>query len=246
MHLTLKMLGFDMIGDFVNVYTNYNLEPHFPKKYFDRIVMKYDTAFNKKTAEFWEENRPVALESDEQRDFQYRDSIAKLERDSMFTRLTLDSLRKRRKPISVKDIVWGGVNHQFFGKKGIFNYNIKPLLTRLQYNTVEGVSLGVEQSLTLRPARSNMEYILGLDSRYGFSNTHFNSFATLTMQRRTSNLIKTNYLRFSGGKRLSQFNHDNPIDEFTNSIFTLFWRKNFMKVYENWFGAAEFSTKTER
>src|SRR5690606_18030131 len=31
MHLTLKMLGFDMIGDFVNVYTNYNLEPHFPK-----------------------------------------------------------------------------------------------------------------------------------------------------------------------------------------------------------------------
>ena len=43
---------------------------------------------------------------------------------------------------------------------------------------------------------------------------------------------------FSGGKRVSQFNPDNPIGPVLNEFYTLFFRDNYMKIYENYFGSA--------
>ncbi|HEX9509658.1 MAG TPA: DUF5686 and carboxypeptidase regulatory-like domain-containing protein [Puia sp.] len=39
----------------------------------------------------------------------------------------------------------------------------------------------------------------------------------------------------SGGKRVSQFNPANPISEYLNDFYTLFVRRNYMKIYENYF-----------
>ena len=71
------MFGFDFSGGFVNVYTDYNINPGFAKKYFGRTIMKYDTAFNKKDTSYWNKIRPVALELDERRDFVFKDSLSK-------------------------------------------------------------------------------------------------------------------------------------------------------------------------
>jgi hypothetical protein len=49
----------------------------------------------------------------------------------------------------------------------------------------------------------------------------------------------------SGGKRISQFNHDDPIDPLTNELYTLLFKKNYMKLYENWFGAIEYNNRFE-
>ena len=46
----------------------------------------------------------------------------------------------------------------------------------------------------------------------------------------------------SGGKRVSQFNPDNPISEYLNDFYTLFLRRNYMKIYENYFA----EIKTDR
>jgi Family of unknown function (DUF5686) len=40
----------------------------------------------------------------------------------------------------------------------------------------------------------------------------------------------------SGGKRVSQFNPDDPISELVNGAYTLLLRRNYMKIYENYFG----------
>lgn len=245
MYLTMKTFGFDITGNFVNVYDEYDLTPGFSKKHFNRVVMKYDTAFNKKDSIYWEKARPVALENDEKRDYEFRDSLAKVERDSFYTRRNIDSLRKKQKPISLKDLVWSGVNHNFYGKKRTVQYSMKPLIPQLEYNTVEGLAISAEQTFVIRPAKSKLEYHLNWDTRYGTSNSHLNSFGELKIQPRTRNLLQPDYFRIAGGKRLSQFNHDNPIDPLTNAIFTLFWRKNFMKLYENWFGTIEYNTRTE-
>ena len=42
---------------------------------------------------------------------------------------------------------------------------------------------------------------------------------------------------------LSQFNHDEPIDELTNSVYTLFYKRNYMKLYENWFGSIAYNNR---
>jgi hypothetical protein len=244
-YVTVKLMGFDFAGNFVNIYSDYNLVPGFTKKYFDRILMKYDTAFNKKDSSYWNAVRPVALEQDEKRDFVFKDSIAKVYRDFFLTRHNIDSLRKNQKPITLKGIVWSGAHHNFYGKKLTINYSLKPLLTQLEYNTVEGLSAGVNQSFRFFGKKASHIYTLDWNTRYGFSNTHLNSNADLTIRSKKDNFIRNRYLKLSGGKRLSQFNHESPVGPLPNSITTLFFKRNYMKLYENWFGEAEYNTKTE-
>ena len=245
-YLTMKLMGFDFTGNFVNVYTDYNLAPGFTKKYFDRTLMKYDTAFNKKDSVYWNTIRPVALEQDEKRNFVFKDSVARVFRDSFLTRRNLDSLRKNQKPISIKNIFWSGINHNFYGHKKVIYYSAKPLIRTLDYNTVEGLAIVAEQTFNYYPRKGRNNYKLDWNSRYGISNTHFNSYADLTIKGRRFNAnIRNRYLKLSGGKRLSQFNHESPLEPLSNAITTLFWKENYLKVYENWFGRMEYNTKTE-
>lgn len=240
-YVAVKKLGFDFAGNFVNVYTNYNINPGFRKKFFDRILMKYDSAYNRKDSNYWSAVRPIPLESYEKRDFVLKDSLAKIERDSFLTSRNIDSLRKNQKPMTVRGILWRGDRHTFYSKKVFTTYSIKPLITKLEYNTVEGISLNVVQSLNISPLKARHSFTLDWYNRYGFSNTHFNSYADLTIRKRQRFSFQNHYIRISGGKRISQFNQDNPIDPFTNALYTLLYKKNYMKLYENWFGSAEYN-----
>ena len=236
-YVAVKKLGFDFAGNFVNVYSDYDLVPAFPKKYFDRIVMKYDSAFNKKDTNYWNLTRPVALENDEKRDFIFKDSINKVFRDSFYTRRNIDSLNKNRKRLTVKSFLWSGVSRYHYTKKMTRSYTLEPLIKKIQYNTVEGLSLHVNQSLLLNPRKGRFVYRLSSRTQYGFSNTHLNSSGALTIQKKGPS-PRVQYLQLSGGKRLLQFNADNPITPLTNALYTLLAKENYMKLYENWFGKA--------
>jgi len=243
-YLVFKQFGFHITGNFVNVYNDYDINPGFDKKHFGRVLMKYDTAFNKKDTVYWNRTRPVALENDEKQNFIFKDSISQIGRDSALSKQHLDSLRKHQKPITLKGVFWSGQGHNFYGKKSTLSWHLKPLLTQAEYNTVEGVSLNIEQSFNLWRAKSRYSYQLNWNTRYGFSNTHLNSYADLTIRPKSLS-YRNRYLRLAGGKRLSQFNQDNPIDPLTNAAYTLFGKKNYMKLYENWFGRIEYNNKLE-
>jgi hypothetical protein len=239
-----NQFGFHISGSFVNVYSDYNLDPGFEQKHFGRTFMKYDTAFNRKDSLYWNNIRPVALENDEKRDFVFKDSISRIRRDSLRSKRHLDSLRKNQKPISIIGIVWSGQSYNFYSKKTTLNWRLKPLIQQVEYNTVEGVSLNVEQTYTYNKSKSKYEYVLDWNTRYGFSNTHLNSWAELAIKPRGLS-FRNRYLKLAGGKRLSQFNQDNPINPLTNAAYTLLGKKNYMKVYENWFGRMEYNNKLE-
>jgi hypothetical protein len=222
-YVAVKMLGFDFTGNFVNVYSDYNLAPGFGRRYFNRVVMKYDTAFNRKDTTYWNKVRPVALEQDEQRNFVFKDSVARANLDSLQSRRYLDSLRRNQKPVSLKNIFWSGVDHNFYNPTASLNYHAKPLVRGIDYNTVEGLALVADQQFSYNPRKGKISYRLDWNSRYGFANSHFNSYADITFRSRTLNAnLRNRYLRLSGGKRLSQFNHESPVDALSNMITTLF------------------------
>lgn len=235
-----NLFGFDMTGDFLNVYSNYDLNPGFRKQYFDRVLMKYNTAFNKRDSLYWQAMRPVPLEADEKRDFLIKDSMYRFESDSMYTQSTIDSLRKAQKPVRLKQFVRGGVNRNFYSTTAYKTYYHDPLLNGLQYNTVEGVVLSAQQGFRIRPRAGNVNYELNLNTRYGFSNTHFNFFATFIIRSKRSAEGGRSF-QFSSGKRVLQFNRESPIDEWTNTVSTLLYRRNYLKLYEAWFGRAEYN-----
>jgi len=82
--------------------------------------------------------------------------------------------------------------------------------------------------------------------RYGFSNTHLNAWGTFVFNKRNfdpgvdgeGGSSTRNTWTFAGGKRISQFNKENPISPLVNSIYTLLSKKNYMKLYENYFADA--------
>ncbi|MET0637627.1 MAG: DUF5686 and carboxypeptidase regulatory-like domain-containing protein [Chitinophagaceae bacterium] len=244
LQLELRQFGFHITGSFVNVYSDYNINPGFEKKHFGRTIMKYDTAFNKKDTSYWNAVRPVALENDEKRNFIFRDSISRVWRDSSLSKRRLDSLRSSREPLTVKGILWSGESNYFYSKRSVTNWQLKPLIRQLEYNTVEGWVVKLDQSFRYTRRKSRYNFLLDWNTRYGFSNSHLNSWGELTIDPRARS-YRNRYLKISGGKRVSQFNHDNPVSPLMNSLYTILWEKNFLKIYENWFGRLEYNNRLE-
>jgi hypothetical protein len=239
-----NMFGFSIAGDFLNVYSNYNLAPAFKRKFFDRVIMKYDTAFNKRDSLYWTQVRPVPLEKDEKQDFVLKDSLYKADREAMFSQKAIDSLRKAQKPIRPIQFFRGSITRNFYSTSAYKTYKFEPFLKGLQYNTVEGVTLSAQQNFAVRPKEGAWRYEVDWNTRYGFSNKHLNSFATISVLPKTDS-FRNRTLRISGGKRVLQLNRESPIDEITNSISTLFYRRNYLKIYEAWFGRIEYNRSFE-
>ncbi|MVT08136.1 DUF5686 and carboxypeptidase regulatory-like domain-containing protein [Chitinophaga tropicalis] len=249
-YISLKQFGFDLVGNFVNVYSNYDLNPGFAKKYFGKTLLRYDTAYDSKGLAYWDSVRPVPLEPEELKDFHEKDSTARARKDSLSSSRELDTLRKRQKPLNPVNLFWGGINRNFYFKRdtGIYSHqlNIKPLITQLEYNTVEGVSVNFEPTLSFSlPQKQSLQIFSSV--RYGSSNSHLNSYTYLTWKKdgRLAGRYGSNSLTIGGGKRISQFNRDNPIVPLANAFYTLLLKENYMKLYENWFGMLSFSRRFE-
>lgn len=238
-----NFLGFEWTGDFLNVYSNYNLNPGFTKKYFTRTVVTYDTAFNKRDSLYWSGVRPIPLDPEEQKDFVFKDSLYKKIRDSLRTQAGADSMNRNQRPITAGNVLFTGITRRRYSKSGIFTYKLTPLLYAAQYNTVEGLAPAFTHAMQFSPHNSKHIYYLDVHTRYGFSNEHFNASGTFIIKPKQNYLNK--FLEVGGGKRVSQFNHDNPIDPFINTSYTLFRKRNYMKIYENWFGEIRYNSSFE-
>lgn len=248
LHFDFQFVGIDAVGNFVNVYSNYKINPSFNKKFFDNIIIKYDTGVNKKPAAYWDTIRPVPLEPEEKNDYDVKDSLYQLQKDSVLSKKAVDSLNKNRDKLKVLNIFWKGLSRKHYTSTGSTTWGIDPLIKTLEYNTVEGLVVNGNLSYTryLKKLKSNL--VVKPYVRYGFSNTHLNAWADLSFSTRdwsSDKKIKRQSWLLSGGKRISQFNKESTITPLNNSITTLFWGDNFMKIYENYFGSAGFNKRYE-
>ncbi|MEP7143311.1 MAG: DUF5686 and carboxypeptidase regulatory-like domain-containing protein, partial [Ferruginibacter sp.] len=96
LHFNFNQFGIDAVANFVNVYSDYNLDPAFAKKYFDKVIIKYDTGVNKKPKAYWDTIRPMPLEKEEVTDYQVKDSLYEVRKDSLLSQQSIDSLKKKQ------------------------------------------------------------------------------------------------------------------------------------------------------
>ena len=248
-YFTFNMFGIDAMGNFLNVYNKYETEPVFAKRYFNNVIMAYDTAINKKSKAYWDSIRPVQLEPEEIKDYKIKDSARQYRRDSLWTKAYTDSMRKKQGRVTLEKIFLSGFYRSNYHPKRPLSWSWKPLLKQVSYNTVEGVVANAQASIGLFwPAiRQNINFTPHI--RYGFSNTHLNAWASLSFSRRNfvwqpdgGRAGRVNW-SLAGGKRVSQFNKENPITPLMNSVYTLFLRRNYMKIYENYFGEISFNKR---
>ena len=247
-YFNFKQFGIDATGNFVSVYSNYKINPVFAKNRFDKVIIKYDTASNKKPVEYWDTIRPVPLEVEERMDYKKKDSLFLVNKDSILSQASVDSMNKKQGKLKLYNIFLKGLNRTKYTVNGNHNWGVEPLLLGLEYNTVEGLVACVYPFYNryIKKLKTNFSFEPNL--RYGFNNLHLNAWADVTFRTRdweTDKKFKRQTWTFSGGKRVSQFNKNNPITTLSNSISTLLYGNNYMKIYENYYGSVNFSKRYE-
>jgi len=248
LHFSFNQLGVEAVANFVNVYSDYNLQPSFPKKYFDKVIIKYDTGVNKKTKAYWDSVRPMPLEKEEVKDYQVKDSLFEVRKSASLTKYSIDSLKKRQGKLQPLNLFWKGINRTHYSLSGNYRWGITPLIKKLEYNTAEGIVLNSSGYIDKIIWAQKQRLALRPNLRYGFSNGHLNGWLDFSLQNRnlsSNKKIKRQSWNFSLGKRVTQFNKQSPIIPLINSINTLFSGTNYLKTYENIFSNLGFSKKFE-
>lgn len=216
----VKIFGFDAYGTFANVYRNFNLNPGFEKKYFNNTILKYEPGSNKKPVTYWDSIRPLALSDAEMRDYIKKDSLEQLRKDPAY----LDSLDRIANKLKFSNLLAGKT---FSNQKKKTSFSIPSVLTGIQFNTVEGWVLDGAFTYTKQYTDRKSLSIIP-HARYGFSSQQFYGWGTVRYN--FGNTYFSN-ITLSGGKRIFQLNNENPLENLQNSIATLFYKTNFLKLY---------------
>ncbi|HTB51186.1 MAG TPA: DUF5686 and carboxypeptidase regulatory-like domain-containing protein [Ferruginibacter sp.] len=243
LHFDFQKFAIDAIGNFLTVYSKYTIDPKFPPNFFNNIVIKYDTGVTKNPATYWDSTRPVPLEKEEVKDYEVKDSLFEIEKDSPVTKATIDSLRKREGSFKFYKMFFYGIDRMHYSQTFTYKWGLDPLVQKMEYNLAEGivVNLNGHFSHYLKSIKSNL--IIDPVIRYGFNNTHLNAWTDVIFKTKDflDGKMERETWSFAGGKRVSQFNKDCPITPDVNTISTLLSGKDFMKTYENYFGSIGFS-----
>lgn len=231
---TIRLLGFDAHGNFVNVYSKFEVNPVFDSKFFNNTVLKVYEGSNKKPSDYWDTVRPLPLLPEEVKDYAKKDSLERARKDPRY----LDSLDRRGNRISLGDVLVTGIG--ITNRKRHSSISIRPLIETVQFNPAEGWLLNLRGSWFKRLDTTNPRHNISISPilRYGFSNRHFNPYVSFNY-----NYGKKFNSSFSAGfgKRVLQFNNANPIALSTNTKTSLLWERNYAKLYEAWMGQANYS-----
>lgn len=243
-----KMFGIDAIGSFLTVFSNYEINKIFSKSFFDRTIIKYDSSANKKSLQYWDTIRPVQLESEEIRDYKIKDSMLAVRSDSLSRYNNMDSLKKRQGKLKFYEVLYSNIDRTHYSKKNQFEWGLESLLGNLNYNTAEGLVTQLGGYVEDDIFRKKIKMFIQPNIRYGISNSHFNSWADLSFKHNNSaNQSKRTggVLFLSGGKKVAQYNSENPVEPLFNSFSTLLNGLNIMKTYEKVYGGIAYQKRYE-
>ncbi|MBU3714111.1 MAG: carboxypeptidase-like regulatory domain-containing protein [Ferruginibacter sp.] len=247
-HFNFNFMKFDVGGNFLSVYSDYAINPVFHKNTFGNVVIRYDTAVDKKSKKYWEEKRPVPLDDEEMSDYRVKDSLFELTQAPDYWKNNIDSLKKRQGALKPSDLFFTGVNRTHYSNANRFKWGFDPLIACFSFNTAEGVLMQMSGYFDKKFEKSNSRLIISPTFRYGFGNTHLNSWVDIVYRRREpgyGDAYERSTWSVSGGKRISQYNKDIPITPLVNMISTLQRGLNAMKTYENYFLDLGYSGKYE-
>jgi hypothetical protein len=224
------MLGINISGKFTHVYSNFEFPAKFEKKTFTNEVLKFEENANKKEDSFWETIRPVPLTIEESSDYIKKDALQTKKKSKQY----LDSIDGKRNKFKIMDLVMGyGYSNSY--KKWSLNYDGPVFSTA--FNTVQGLKTQVGFSFTKRDDDKRTYTRIGSRFDYGFSENKLRPTGSYTQKFNNTNNAT---LTIVGGSSVNQFNANNPISGLVNSISSLLFKNNFMKLYEKNFVSTNF------
>ncbi|WP_247234309.1 DUF5686 and carboxypeptidase regulatory-like domain-containing protein [Telluribacter sp. SYSU D00476] len=185
-----------------------------------------DSLANRRDTTYWEALRPVPLTQLEVKSYEIQDSIKVMKQ----AKADKDSTRNDSTTFRPMHLLMG---HQYrFANR--HSLTLQSPLQTLIYNTVEGYAFDASLEWTKR-WKDNYRFSLRPLARYSFGRERLSG----TLRTQVGNRKWT--LELEGGEYIYQFNPNNPIPPGLNSITTLLFEQNFMKIYQKQFARADYT-----
>lgn len=221
------IFGMKFTGKFTHVFSNYVFKDDFEKKTFGKEIVTFAENANKKETSFWTETRPVPLTEEEENNYVRKDSIQNVRKSQVY----LDSIDAKSNTFKFFKIITGYTYKNSF-KNWNFNYQGLTNLSSLSFNTVQGYNLDSGFSFRKWDEETGKFTSISSTFNYGFAEDRLRVKGNFYHR---FNTINNAYINFSGGSTISQFNPNEPISNIVNSVATLFFKNNYMKLYNKEF-----------
>lgn len=225
------LFGINGDGRFTAVYSNYDINPGLTAKNFSREIVSFADEANKKDSTFWSSIRPVPLTEEEITDYIKKDSI-QIVKDS---KVYKDSVDKVNNKFKIGNIL-GGYTYTNTYKN--WSTGITSPTEAISFNTVQGWNGNVGGFYTKNFDDFKRYFSVDGNINYGFSDDRLRG--TLSATYKFNNTSRP-FLTISGGIQATQFNASDPISRFGNTVSSLFFEDNYMKLYDRSFVQASFS-----
>lgn len=227
------LFGIKFTGKFSYVYSNYEFQEAFDKKTFSNEIVSFEENSNKKDSIYWKQNRQIPLTAEESTDYVKKDSIYTLKNSKVY----LDSIDKKHNKFKILDPI-SGYSYNNSYKKQSFTYDGLSDIGSLSFNTVQGWNLDSGFSYTNRKNEEKGKYTtISTKFNYGFAEDRLRVTGNYYHRFNNQNYA---YVNVSGGIKVNQFNPEEPISKLVNSISTLFFKDNYMKLYNKEFAAISY------
>lgn len=229
---SFKMFGFGGDGRFTAVYSNYDFSPGFDKQSFGREILSFADAANKKDSVYWQELRPVPLTSEEIQDYIKKDSIQEVRNSKPYK----DSVDAAHNKFHLSDVLFG---YDYSDSWNYRRFSISGPIGGIHFNTVQGWNGKLDINYTQRKGENQQNFWrLYTNLNYGLSEERFRIHGGFL--KKFNNFSKP-YLRIEGGTAIEQINDRETISPLLNDAATIFFERNYMKLYEKDYASIGYS-----
>jgi len=220
---SFQFFGVQGDGRFIAVYSDYDFNPQFEKSSFTNEVLSFGLAANKKDSTFWDASRPVALTNEEFNDYVKKDSIQTLRKSKTYT----DSIDAKGNKFSLLDPLTG-YTYRNTHKQWRISYNGP--FPGINFNTVQGWNGGAGINYFKWYDENSTSWLsANLNATYGISEDRVRFEGRVN---RNFNRTNRRYISLSAGNRTTQYNATEPISPIINTVSSLFFERNYMKIYD--------------
>ncbi len=182
------LFGFRANYDAIGNISDYNLGKVTVKKFAKNQVFSVSEAANKQDSAYWNNNRPIVLNTEETANITKGDSLKNIHSSKAY----LDSVDKVENKLRPFDFIVGG--YRYFKRYDSLTYNFNPLISGLQYTAVDGAVLALTTSREHETQKgwSKNEFSM----RYGFASERLGG--RFTHSRLINRMSGTRYLAEAG------------------------------------------------
>lgn len=227
----ISLMGIKLVGSFSGVFSEYDLDPPFDESLFSKEVLNIQAEANTKREPYWDSIRPIPLTPLESRDYRIRDSLEVIQTSRSYLD-SMDAIRNRPNSMS---LLLGYTYRNTYRKR---SFTIEAPLNTAQFNVVQGYTIDLNTKYRqVVPDNDYRWWEIAPRIQYGFADETWRPSLGVT---RRFNGLNNAQLSVSAGLAVAQFNEDEPVCTICNTSLNLYYRLNFVRLYEKRFAQLQY------